>query len=164
MLELAGLPIPENMDGVSLLPLLNNPKTDVREQLALMNLYGPEATRSFSVVTKTSKFNYWWYGDDEMDPTEELFDLANDPLELTNAALDPNAATQLASMRRRYDTEVKQWQYESVDYNDYQRYGTLFDRTVPMDQKEHLIKGPRRQKKKKAAGTKPKASKKAVEK
>ena len=162
MLELAGLPIPENMDGVSLLPLLKNPNSDVREQLALMNLYGPEPTRSFSVVTKNSKYNYWWYGDDEMEPTEELFDLSNDPLELTNAALDPDAAAQLASMRRRYDTEVKQWQYESVSYNDYKRYGTLFDRTVPLDQKQHLIKGSRRQKKKKAAGTKPQTKEKAA--
>ena len=79
MLELAGLPIPENMDGVSLLPLVKDPSVDVREQLALMNLYGEEPTRSLSVLTKDWKYNYWWYGDEEMEPTEELFDLSNDP-------------------------------------------------------------------------------------
>lgn len=157
ILELAGVPIPENMDGVSLLPLVKNPNADVREQMAFMNLYGEEPTRSLSVLTKEWKYNYWWYGDSEMEPTEELFDLSNDPHEMANAAKDPNAAANLGSMRKRYDAEVKNWQAHVVPYNDYQRYGALFDRNVPLDQK-HLKK----RKKKKASDAKPKAGKAAV--
>ena len=151
MLELAGLPIPENMDGVSLLPLVKDPSTDVREQLVFMNFYGPEPTRSFSVFTKTWKYNYWWYGDANMEPTEELFDLSTDPHEMTNAAKDPSDAGQLDSMRRRYDAEMKKYQEQVVPYNDYQRYGTLFDRNVPIEKKKDLIKRPKKHKKKKSA-------------
>ena len=95
MLELAGLPIPENVDGVSLLPLLKDPTADIRQQMAFMNFYGEEPTRSLSVLTKDWKYNYWWYGDAEMQPTEELFDLSNDPQEMTNAASNPSDAAQV---------------------------------------------------------------------
>ena len=159
MLELAGLPIPENMDGVSLLPLLKDPNADVREQLAFMNFYGEEPTRSLSVLTKNWKYNYWWYGDDEMEPTEEMFDLRNDPDEMVNAALAPHATAQLEQMRKRYDAEIKKFQSQVVSYNDYKRYGTLLDRHVPLEQKEKFIKGKRRYKKKKAAPAKAKPAK-----
>ena len=155
MLELAGLPIHENMDGVSLLPLTNDPTTDVREQMAFMNVYGLEATRSLSVLTKDWKYNYWSYGDSEMQPAEELFDLVNDPQEIVNAAIDSNAAAELNSMRTRYDAEVEKWKTQAVTYNDYRRYGTLFDRTIPLNQKEHLLKGTKKPKKKKSSAVKP---------
>ena len=41
----------------------------------------------------------------------------------------------LKAMQERYDVELKKLQEQVVSYNDYRRYGTLFDRTVPMDQK-----------------------------
>ena len=145
ILELAGLPIPENMDGVSLLPLLEDPNTDVREQLALMNLYGPEPTRSLSVLTKNLKYTYWWYGDSEMKPAEELFDATRDPLEMTNLASSPEASTVLNSMREKYTTELTKWKEQVVPYNDYERYGVLFDPTVPVEEK-NVEKKPNKKK------------------
>ncbi|TWU40105.1 Arylsulfatase [Novipirellula aureliae] len=136
ILELAGLPIPGNMDGVSLLPLLENPNADVRQQLAFMNLYGPEPTRSLTVLTKNLKYTYWWFANSKMKPTEELFHLTRDPMEMTNLANHPEAAPMLESMRKTYDEELTKWKEQAVPYNDYQRYGTLFDRTIPWDQKD----------------------------
>ena len=80
---------------------------------------------------------------------------------MTNAAFDPDAIAKLSAMRQRYDDEVKKFQEQAVSYNDYQRYGTLFDRNVPLDQKEALIKGKRRYKTKtkKTSATKSKAKK-----
>lgn len=135
ILELAGLPIPDNMDGVSLLPLLKDPTSDVREQMAFMNVYGSGATTSLTALTKEWKYTYWWYGEAEMKPAEELFHLTDDPLEMTNLASSPGSALMLKSMRKRYDAELERWKQQAVDYNNYQQYGALFDRSVPLDQK-----------------------------
>jgi arylsulfatase A-like enzyme len=135
ILELAGLPIPANMDGVSLLPLLNDPATDVRERMAFMNVFGTGANTALTVLTKELKYTYWWYGDSTMQPTEELFHLTKDPLEMTNMANNPEAAPILEAMRKKYDAELASWKQEAVSYNNYQQFGERFDRTIPWEQK-----------------------------
>lgn len=135
ILELAGLPVPENMDGVSLLPLLKDPSADVREQMAFINTFDKPPTHCLSVLTKEWKYTYWWYGDSKMKPTEELFHLAKDPLEMKNLASYPKAASALEAMRRRYDIELQRWKDQVVPYNGYTQYGELFDRTIPWIQK-----------------------------
>ncbi|MCK0157298.1 sulfatase [Cellulophaga sp. F20128] len=140
ILELAGLPIPENMDGKSLVPILKNPKKDIRNQMAFINVYGPIATHSLSCLTKQWKYTYWWYGKG-MEPVEELFDLKNDPLELKNCATDANYSSELAIMRTKYAKELALWKKESVPYNDYERYGVLFDKTISWNKKENLAEG-----------------------
>lgn len=136
MLELAGLPIPANMDGVSLLPLLEDPKQDIREQLAFINVFGALPVHSLSVITKDWKYSYWWYGDEKMKPTEELFHLSEDPLEMTNLAGNEQASDELAEMRSRYDDELQAWKDHAVPYNNYQKYGVLFDRSIPWQDKQ----------------------------
>ena len=136
LLEIAGLPIPSNVDGKSLMGLLKDPTQGGHDQLALMNTYGPIATHSLSCVTRDYKYTYWWYGDDTMKPTEELFDLKNDPLELRNLASTAEGATALAEMRARYDNEEANWKRDAVSYNKYKRYGIWFDRNVPLADKE----------------------------
>ena len=136
LLDLAGVDIPGNMDGVSLRPLFDNPDANVRQKLALINVWGKPATKSLSVVTKKLKYTYWWYGDDRMEPTEELFNLQKDPLELHGLATHADSAAELQSMRKLYDQELAAWKTGAVPYNDYQRFGMLFDRTVPLADKE----------------------------
>ncbi|WP_246113095.1 sulfatase family protein [Allorhodopirellula solitaria] len=135
MLELAGLSASDNMDGKSLLGLLQNPSEGGHEQMAFINVFGPLATHSLTCLTRQHKFTYWWFGNDQMSPVEELFDTENDPLELVNQANNPEYAATLKQMRGRYDQELTNWKEQSVDYNDYTRYGTLFDRNVPLDDK-----------------------------
>ena len=146
MLDIAGLEIPDNVDGKSLMGLLQNPNEGGHEQLALMNLYGPLAGHSMTCVTRQYKYTYWWYGDQKMQPTEELFDLQNDSLELRNLASTAEGANALAEMRLRYENQCAQWKQEAVKYNDYQRYGILFDRNVPIADKEALKRKPKDQK------------------
>lgn len=148
ILELAGLPGTPNIDGVSLLPLLEDPSMDLREQMAFINTYGDLPTQSLTCLTKDWKYTYWWYGDSEMEPTEELFHVKADPSEFTNLAGNTEAKAMLSTMRDRYDVELAKWKQHAVPYNDYQRYGELFDRTIPWKQK--TIKKPRSSKKKKA--------------
>jgi arylsulfatase A-like enzyme len=136
ILELAGVPIPKNMDGISLLPILKDPLEGGHEQLTLMNTFGPDATKAMSTVDGRYKYTFWWYGDDDMDPTEELYDLEKDPLELVNLANNPEYAPVMEQMRQKYDQGYQHLQEEAVDYNGYQRYVSLFDRELPVDQKQ----------------------------
>ena len=129
ILELAGLEVPAEMDGVSLLPLLDNPKAAVRETAALINVWGPQAAHSYGVVTRDYKYVYWPYEAGELEPTEELYHLAKDPGELTNLA--PLKGTELQQMRAVYDDAVESWKRDSVDYNGYEQYGAIFDRSIP---------------------------------
>ncbi|WP_372772237.1 sulfatase [Mangrovibacterium sp.] len=135
ILDLAGVPIPENMDGESMVPLLRKPKKDIHEQLAFINAWGVVPTQSLTCLTKDWKYTYWWYGDSEMKPTEELYNLKSDPLEMKNLAKDPKSFSTLKTMRAKYDAELERWKQETVSYNNYQQYTTLFDRTIPWEQK-----------------------------
>ena len=135
ILELAGLPIPANMDGKSLLGLLQEPLKGGHDQISFINVFGPLPTHSLTCITRQFKYTYWWYGDDQLKPVEELFDTQNDPLELTNLATNPNSLTTLEAMRKRYDQELAKWKKQAVEYNDYQRFGQLFDRSIPLSDK-----------------------------
>jgi len=139
ILDLAGLPIPGNMDGKSLVPLLADPGRDVREHMAFINVWGSAATHCLTALTRRWKYTYWWYAAAGMKPAEDLFDTENDPLELANLAGDPKHATALAKMRETYDRELSLWKKHAVPYNDYQRFGTLFDRHVAWEKKQPLL-------------------------
>lgn len=136
ILDLAGVPIPENMDGHSLVPLIQNPEKEIHKHLAFINVWGALPTQSLTCLTKEWKYTYWWYGSAEMTPAEELFNIASDPLEMKNLANIASADTMLDSMRAIYDIELSRWKQHAVPYNDYQQYGILFDRAIPWEQKQ----------------------------
>jgi arylsulfatase A-like enzyme len=138
ILDLAGLPLPAAMDGVSLAPLVQGTAPRVRDTLTLVQAWGTVGTLKLGVVTETHKYLFWCYGEG-MDPAEELFDLANDPYEMRNLARQPEHARVLEQMRVRYDAALAHWQSEAVPYNDYQVFGTLYDRGIPWADKRDLV-------------------------
>lgn len=138
MLELAGLPIPENMDGRSLLPIYDNPEADIRETLPLINVWGPVAVQSFAILTKSHKYIYWPYAEGDLQASEEMYDTSRDAGELTNLVSSGGQEKQLMEMRRHYDTAIDHWKAETVDFHDYKKYGTIFDRHVDWETKRPL--------------------------
>jgi arylsulfatase A-like enzyme len=135
MLAAAGLQVPEGVDGENLLPLLKNPAGEVHESLPLINVWGPDACHSFGVVTKDWKFVFWPHGASGFDPTEELFHIGEDRLELREESKNPEHASALQKMRETYDAALAQWKNEAVDYHDYTRFGTVFERNLPWNEK-----------------------------
>ncbi len=140
ILALAGVPAPEGMDGRNLQPLLANPSLSVRESLPLFNFWGIPSAQSMAVVTRDWKYVYWYYGEG-MSPTEELFQLTNDPLEMSNVATEPRSAAALEFLRGEYDREVAALRTGANPAHGHARYRILFDRSTPWSEKSALLPG-----------------------
>ena len=77
--ELAGLPTPDHVEGLSLLPLLEDPAATL-ERAGVVTTFG---YRNHAV--SSDRYRYIVYS----DGSEELYDLETDPHEWTNRAADP---------------------------------------------------------------------------
>jgi N-acetylglucosamine-6-sulfatase len=99
LLEAAGLPIPESVQGRTLLPLARDAQAPGRDAFFYEYFGSPDlpAIPNHSGVRTAS----WKYirGIDGGAPFEELYDLERDPEELTNLAADPAHAGTLTDMR-----------------------------------------------------------------
>jgi arylsulfatase A-like enzyme len=148
LFALSGMPAPEGIDGKSLLPLLTNPAGRVREWLPLFNFWGQQSAQSMAVVSSEWKYIYWYYGGgarkrstaDGMKPTEELFHLAKDRIEMANVASDSQLAAQLAAARNAYDAELAAMKAKVIKGHGHEPYPVLFDRTSSWATKEPLLK------------------------
>ncbi len=128
ILTLAGIDVPENMDGRNLMSLYDDPANEIHASLPLINVWGPDAAHSLAVVTRDWKYIYWPYDQGDFEPTEELFDTKNDPLELTNVASVDSLAADLVRMRALYDSLVDDWKKSAVPYHNYKQFGDVFTR------------------------------------
>ncbi len=136
---IAGVESAPDIDGKSLLPLLENPQADIHESLALMNFWGPIPTHSFGIVTRKWKYINWFYAGQGMKPCEELFDMQSDQAELKNMAIIAESQPALETLREKYDQIVGDIKTRGRT-SDYRKYGTLFDRSTDWDTKMKLIK------------------------
>lgn len=99
LLELAGAEIPEQVDGVSLLPALKNGGSP-REYLHGEHAYGDRSNHF--IVTKTDK--YIWYS---QTGREQYFDLLKDPEELHDRIEDPCCQARIDTLRSRLIHELR---------------------------------------------------------
>ncbi len=133
--DLAGVPAPEGIDGRSLMPLLTRPEGRLREYLPLFNFWGVESAQSMAVVTPEWKYIYWYYAGDGMKPTEELFHLAGDRIEMRNVAADEAHAATLERMRGFYDAQLGHLARHVVAGHGYEQYPALFNRALSWEEK-----------------------------
>jgi arylsulfatase A-like enzyme len=139
ILDLADVDVPTGLDGQSLVPLYDDPASAIHDSLPLINVWGPKKVHSLGVVTKDWKYIFWSYAEGDFQPTEELYDLENDPLELKNLAADASQDAPLKHMQQLYDQHIAAWKVLAVPYNDYQKYATIFDRLIPWAGKAGLV-------------------------
>ena len=95
ILAAAGLPIPEDSDGVDALPLLSGEQKSVRDSLLIECIDDPQGLRLKTIVTGTRKLT-WYCG----HPYGELYDLENDPAERVNHWHNPEYACDKTSLLR----------------------------------------------------------------
>jgi arylsulfatase A-like enzyme len=106
LLDVAGVPIPSQMEGSSLMPLVHGQAIPWRTDFLFEHLFpDPMIRRSAGVIG--GRYKYLRY----MDPNpnyEQLYDLVMDPNETTNYAQDPAYQTILAQLRTRYTQLLSQ--------------------------------------------------------
>ncbi|NMB11977.1 MAG: arylsulfatase [Firmicutes bacterium] len=100
LLQAAGLPIPDTIDGKSVVPLCRGERIPWREYIHGEHSYGEDSNHW--LVSRSEK--YIWYSQTDR---EQLFDLALDPKELRNLADDPVWADHLRYWRSRLVEELK---------------------------------------------------------
>jgi arylsulfatase A-like enzyme len=97
-MEIAGLPVPADMQGRSLVPVLRGqPPADWRTSMYYRYYHDPgdHNTRAhYGVRTLTHKLIYFWKKDQW-----ELYDLRSDPFELNNLYNDPAQQQLVASLK-----------------------------------------------------------------
>ena len=139
IMELAGLPIPDNMDGKSLLPLLENPSDKVRDDLLLIQAWGEAPTHALTLVSEDYKYIYWPYsgsrGGVQMQAAEELYHLSRDRQEMNNLVNNPESQKILADMRQRYDAKLAIWKAECIAEGNYPEFAAIYDRNLSWDEK-----------------------------
>lgn len=105
--ELAGLPEPENLDGVSLAGLLDDPEALTRDAAFSEMQRGPGVGRSI----RTADFRYTeWHNRQGEFVARELYDHRNDAtpgqLETENIADDPEMAAVISTLSERLNQEL----------------------------------------------------------
>lgn len=93
LLDFAGLPIPEGVDGMSLAPEILGKRKNTREYLHGEHSFHSGLSNHY-IVTSHDKFI--WYSE---KGEEQYFDLTQDPGETHNAILDPEHQERIAYLR-----------------------------------------------------------------
>lgn len=93
LLELAGAPVPDDVDGKSMFPLACTPEKQIRDYLHGEHFYGEFSNHW--IVTEEDK--YIWY---TQSGKEQYFVLKNDRKELHNRIQDPACRERIAYLRQ----------------------------------------------------------------
>ena len=122
------------------MPIYDNPKSSLHHSLPLINVWGKEPTHALGVVTEDMKYLYWGYAAKGFKPTNELYDLKNDPLEKSNEFSSADYQKARQQMQKLYDQHLAHWKENAVAYNNYQKFGTIFDRKLKWEEKIKRVK------------------------
>ena len=101
--ELAGIDAPDNLDGTSLVPVLDDPAASVKDA-AFTEIHFSKTRSGYSVRTDRHRYAIWTDAKGQMTG-EALFDMQADPQERTNLADDP----EMAAIREELKTRLEDY-------------------------------------------------------
>ncbi|MCC5937125.1 MAG: sulfatase-like hydrolase/transferase [Lunatimonas sp.] len=110
ILDLAGVQIPANYQGKSLLPVIKGEKLN-RDTVLIEHLWDFENIPP-SEGLRTAEWKYFRYVNDKS--VEELYHLAEDPKEINNLANDPRHSDRLRTFRQKLDMLTEQLSDETT--------------------------------------------------
>ncbi len=102
LLELAGAPIPESVEGASLLPLMRDPQSAWREYVHGECAAVTSADSGMQYLTDGRRKYIWWPGQGR----EQFFNLEADPQELHDLAQAGERSEEIATWRERLVAEL----------------------------------------------------------
>ncbi|HBQ64802.1 MAG TPA: hypothetical protein DD727_07770 [Clostridiales bacterium] len=102
ILDFAGVPAPEGLDGFSLRPLMQGEKENLRDH-AFVEFYGLGHVNTTMMSIVYDNLKYGW------NPTnrDELYDLEKDPLQLVNCIDEPSYEIRLKKIRQKMFEHLK---------------------------------------------------------
>jgi len=100
LLDMAGVPIPSDMQGISLKPLLHDPTAKVRDAVYYQYFEFPaehSVKRHYGIRTERYKLIHFYYDEDSW----EFYDLTKDPDEMHNLIHDKRSQNTIKSLRKQ---------------------------------------------------------------
>jgi len=105
IMDYAGIKIPEDIQGQSLIPVLKDPSFSIRKQFLCEHLYDLK----FIPKSEGIRSREWKYFRYINDPDhEELYDLVNDPMEVDNLVSDNNSLEELKALRKECNEKIEE--------------------------------------------------------
>jgi len=116
ILAMAGVPVPNNYQGINLKPFLDKGNIAIkREAILVEHLWTlPDIPSSEGIRTKRWKYFHYRL----INAPEELYDLKNDPLEKKNLAADAKYAKVLDKLRKQCISIASKYQTEKLCPDD----------------------------------------------
>jgi arylsulfatase A-like enzyme len=111
MLELVDVPVPADLDGVSLRPVLADPAVSDPNRIVHSQYSGNPAIGDIRRAVVAKRYKYIFAPDGQC----ELYDLAEDPLEMNNVVDDPGRAT----VRDQLHEQAKAWAQGHGDWIEF---------------------------------------------
>ena len=110
MLDYAGIPLPDNLAGRSLRPIIENPDTSFREFLYAEIAPDPAHPERVGRMIRNRNYKYvlYSYG----NPNEQLFDLKADPGEMDNLA----SSSKHEEIKNYLNSHLNSWMLDNKDY------------------------------------------------